>query len=145
MKFMLELDLDLFNNDWDILQKFLERRGNPPYVITGDINFLYADIKSLGNLQCVEGMFDIRYSTIKSLGGLHSVGMDFNLYGTKIECLENVQSVGGYLNLYDSDIKSLGNLKFVGGDLLLRNSPLSKKITKEEIRSRIVVGGNIYL
>jgi len=35
---ILELDFDFFNNNWNILQKFLERRGNPPYIITGDLD-----------------------------------------------------------------------------------------------------------
>jgi hypothetical protein len=29
--------------------------------------------------------------------------------------------------------------------LMLRNTPLSKKYTREEIRSMVEVGGNVYL
>jgi hypothetical protein len=52
---ILELDFDFFNNNWNILQKFLERRGNPPYIITGDLDLRNTKIESLGNLQSVDG------------------------------------------------------------------------------------------
>jgi hypothetical protein len=114
-----------FNNDWDLLQKFLERNGNPPYSIGGDL-FL-------------EG------TSIESLGNLISVGRDLNLYETPIESLGNLQSVGGNLNLYDTPIESLGNLKSVGGILGLLGTPLSKKYTGKQIRQMVDVGGGIYL
>jgi hypothetical protein len=52
---ILELDFDFFNNNWNILQKFLERRGNPPYIITGDLDLRNTNIESLGNLKSVGG------------------------------------------------------------------------------------------
>jgi hypothetical protein len=82
---ILSIPFALFNNDWDDLQKFLEKRGFPPYEITGDLD----------------------------------------LRGIKVE--------------------SLGNLISVGGALDLADTPLSKKYTKEEIRSMVKVGGEIYL
>ena len=42
-----------FNNDWFLLQKFLEKKGNPPYTIGGDLNLREIPIESLGNLQSV--------------------------------------------------------------------------------------------
>jgi len=39
----------------------------------------------------------------------------------------------------------LGNLKYVGDNMSLRRTPLAKRITEEEIRSKINVEGNIYL
>jgi len=45
-----KIDFDIFNNDWALLQKFLERRGNPPYIILNSTK-----IESLGNLQSVGG------------------------------------------------------------------------------------------
>jgi hypothetical protein len=75
-------NLSLFDNDWNLLQRYMEKKGNPKYSIEGD---LYgAPIKSLGNLQ--------------------SVGGDLDLYETPIESLENLQSVGGYLNLSETPI-----------------------------------------
>ena len=51
--------LKFFNNDWSILQKFLESQGNPRYSIGGDLILWRTDIKSLGNLVRVEGDLDL--------------------------------------------------------------------------------------
>jgi hypothetical protein len=53
--------------------------------------------------------------------------------------------VGYSLNLSNSQIDSLPMLKYVGDDLYLKNTPLSKLTTKEELRNKIEVKGNIYL
>ena len=43
--------------DWETLQKFLERKGNPLFGIEGDLNLRDSNIKSLGNLTSVgEGL-----------------------------------------------------------------------------------------
>jgi hypothetical protein len=100
--------LDFFDKDrkvaWNIIQKIIERKGNPPYSIEGDL--------------------DLQYSPIKSLGNLISVWGDLNLYGTPIESLGNLTSVGGTLVLYDTPIKSLGSLQSVGGNLDLYGTPI---------------------
>ena len=57
---VLRVPFAVFNNDWDVLQKFLERRGNPPYEITDDLNLYKSNIKSLGNLTSVGGYLDLR-------------------------------------------------------------------------------------
>jgi len=161
--------LKFFDEDlryaWQILQKILERRGNPPYSIGGDLDLDGTPIRSLGNLQSVGGHLDLRGTPIKSLGNLTSVGGDFYLVGTPIKFLENLQSVGGNLYLQfvpiesfgnlqsvDGDlilqftpIESLGNLTSVGGDLDLRGTPLSKKYTEEQIREMVNVDGEIYM
>jgi len=85
--------LKYFNNDWKVLQKFLERRGYPPYSISGDLNLWGNSIKSLGNLR--------------------NVGGDLNLYKTSIESLGNLEYVGGYLNLLNTPIESLGDLSLI--------------------------------
>jgi hypothetical protein len=110
---------------WQILQKVLERRGNPPYSIGGDLDLSGTPIKSLGNLISVEG--------------------DLNLYDTPIRSLENLKSVRGFLYLDSTPIESLGNLTSVGGDLDLSFTSLSEKHTEEEIRQMVDVGGEIYL
>ena len=122
---ILSIPFALFNNDWDDLQKFLEKRGFPPYEITGDL--------------------DLRGIKVKSLGNLTSVGGYLFLEGTKIKSLGNLTSVGNNLYLYRSNLQSLGNLISVGGALDLADTPLSKKYTKEEIRSMVKVGGGVYL
>ena len=115
--------LKFFNNDWNLLQKFLNRRGNPPYSIGGDLYLGGTSIKSLGNLQ--------------------SVGGDLDIYDTPIESLGNLQSVGGFLSLEGTPIQSLGNLTSVGGNLILLGTPLSIKYTEEEIRQMVDVPGEI--
>jgi len=161
---ILRIPLAAFDNNWNDLQLFLERRGFPPYEIIDDLDLSESDIKSLGNLTSVGGYLDLRDSRIQSLGNLTSVGGDLYLWKSKIESLGNLTSVGGdlYLNskieslgnltsvggdldLWNSKIESLGNLTSVGGDLYLRRTPLSKKYSEEEIRSMVEVGGNVYL
>jgi hypothetical protein len=162
---ILRVPFTAFGNDWDVLQRFLERRGNPPYEIMDDLVLFGTKIQSLGNLTSVGGNLDLfgvkieslgnlisvggylnlLFSEIKSLGSLTSVGGDLFLDNSKIEDLGNLTSVGGYLVLTYSEIEDLGNLTSVGGNLMLRNTPLSKKYTREEIRSMVEVGGEIYL
>ena len=117
--------LKFFNDDWFILEKFLDHKGNPPYSIGGDL--------------------DLRKTPIESLGNLTSVGGDLDLYDTPIKSLGSLQSVGGTLDLENTSIKSLGNLQSVGGKLDLRETPISKKYSEQEIRQMVNVDGEIIL
>ena len=161
-----KVDFSDFNNDWDILQRHLEKKKNPPYVIIGNLNLSGTDIKTLGslvgvegslylgynkriedlgNLQYVGGSFELYKSNIKSLGNLESVGGWLDLRKSNIESLGNLESVGDYLSLGYTNIESLGNLEYVGGYLDLRHTPLSKTTTKEEIRRQVKVEGEIVI
>ena len=122
---ILEIPFEAFDNNWNLMQKFLEKRNYPPYKITRNL--------------------DLRGHEIKSLGNLISVGGYLDLYGTPIESLGKLQYVGGYLDLYETPIKSLGKLQSVGGFLDLSDTPISKTTTEEEIRSYINVSGNIFI
>jgi hypothetical protein len=141
--------LEFFHEDpreaWDILQEVLEQRGNPPYSINGDLDFIDSSIESLGNLISVGGNLDLRYKPIKSLGNLQSVGGNLVLYKTPIKSLGNLISVGGDLYLNNTPIESLGNLTSVGGNFDLRRTPLSEKYTEGQIRQMVDVKGDIYL
>jgi len=157
--------LSLFDDDWNLLQRYMDKKGNPKYSIEGDLYLRGTPIKSLGNLQSVGGNLDLGGTPIKSLGNLQSVGGYLNLYGTPIKSLGNLQSVGGYLNLYGTPIKSLlnlqsvggyldlertpikslGNLQSVGGYLHLARTPISKKYSEQKIRDMVNVDGDIYL
>jgi hypothetical protein len=117
--------LKLFNYDWDLLQMFLNKKGNPPYSIGGDLNLRNTPIQSLGNLQ--------------------SVGGNLYLENTPIQSLGNLESVGGDLDLENTPIQSLGNLESVGGYLDLENTPISKKYSKEQIKQMINVKGKIFI
>jgi hypothetical protein len=139
--------INFFHKDpweaWKILQKILERRGNPPYSIGGDLDLKRTPIKSLGNLQSVGGDLDLYGTPIESLGNLQSVGGYLDLEGAPIEFLGNLRSVGGSLNLTDTPIESLGNLISVDVDLDLYGTPLSNMYTEEEIRQMVNVGRKI--
>jgi hypothetical protein len=161
--------LEFFHEDpweaWNILQKVLEARGNPPYSIDGDLDlsntpikslgnlisvggYLYlkdSPIESLGNLTSVEGFLNLLGTPIKSLGNLETVGDELILHNTPIETLGKLKSVGGALFLSETSIESLENLKSVGLHLFLINTPLSEKYTKEQIRQMVNVGGEIFL
>jgi len=115
--------LKIFDDNWFVLQKFLELKGNPTYSVGGDLDLQGTPIKSLGNLQFVGGYLSLQDTSIESLG--------------------NLKSVGGYLNLAYTSIESLGNLQYVGGDLSLHGTPLSI-YTREQIREMINVEGRIY-
>jgi hypothetical protein len=137
--------LKFFNDDWNLLQKFLKSKGNPPYSIGGDLDLYGTPIKTLGNLISVGGDLDLLNTSIESLGNLTSVGGYLDLRRTPIESLGNLHSVGGWLALEKSSIKSFGNLTLVGGTLDLRDTPLSEKYTEEEIRQMVNVGGSAHL
>jgi hypothetical protein len=79
--------LKFFSGDWDLLQKFLKHRGNPPYSIGGDL--------------------DLRETQIESLGNLQSVGGDLSLEGTPIESLGNLKSVGGNVFLRETPLSKM--------------------------------------
>ena len=117
--------LKFFNDDWFLLQEFLEKKGNPPYSVGGNL--------------------DLRRTPIKSLENLQSVGGDLYLRGTPIKSLGNLQSVDGYLDLYRTPIESLGNLLSVGGVLDLEGTRLSKMYNEKQIHKMVNVEGDIYL
>jgi hypothetical protein len=163
---ILKIPFAFFSNKWNDLQNFLEKMGNPPYIITDNLSLFLVEtnqflgnltsvegwvdleesgIKSLGNLTSVGGSFNWAYCNIKSLGNLTSVGGHLFLYRSKLEDLGNLTSVGGDLGLTDSSIEDLGKLKYVGGDLDLRFTPVSKIYVEEEIRRMVDVKGKVYL
>jgi len=142
--------LDIFGyekpiDNWNLMQKFLDKKGNPEYTVGGGLFLRKTPIESLGNLTSVGGSLDLEDTPIKSLGNLTSVGGYLYLRKTPIESLGNLTSVGGYLDLYNTPIESLGNLTSVGGGLFLRRTSISDKYNEEEIRSQVKVEGKIYL
>ena len=118
-------DFKIFGNDWDILQRFLESKGNPPYSLGGNLDLVGLKIESLGNLVSVEH--------------------DLYAYDTPLKSLANLTSVGGLMDISNTQIESLGNLSFVGGDLILNDTPISRKYSEKEIYKDIHVVGYIYL
>jgi len=124
-------DLKIFGNDWDVLQRFLESKGNPPYSLGGNLDLVGLKVESLGNLVSVEH--------------------DLYAYDTPLKSLANLTSVGGLMDISNTQIESLGNLSFVGGSLVLKGTPLfpkdasprSKQRMEDMIRRKVYVQGNI--
>ena len=123
--------LKIFGNDWDVLQRFLESKGNPLYSLGGNLNLVGLEVESLGNLV--------------------SVQHDLYAYDTPLKSLGKLTSVGGLMDLSNTPIESLGNLSFVGGSLVLNGiqifgkdaSPRSLERQSEILRRKIYVKGNI--
>jgi hypothetical protein len=115
---ILKIPFDAFGGDWFVLQEYLNKRGNPHYVIIDDVNLRDSEgIETLGNLISVEGDIDLRRSSIVSLGNLVSVGGYLDLGVSNIKSLGRLTSVGDSLDLSNTKITSLGNLIYVGGTL----------------------------
>jgi hypothetical protein len=122
---LLKIPFDAFSNDWNVLQKYLSRRGDPLYELVGDVDLAFRNIRTLGSLVRVIGNLDLREAPIRSLGYL--------------------EYVSGDLNLYDSLLESFGELKFVGGGLVLKGAPIAKKYREYKIRSMINIGDAVFL
>jgi hypothetical protein len=124
-------DIRIFGNDWDILQRFLESKGNPPYSLGGNLDLVGLKVESLGNLVSVEH--------------------DLYAYDTPLKSLGSLTSVGGLMDISNTQIESLGNLSFVGGSLVLKGTPLfpkdasprSMQRMEDMIRRKVYVQGNI--
>jgi hypothetical protein len=143
---ILTLPYSAFNNDWDVLQKFLNKRGNPPYILKGDLNLgTRKDITSLGSLIEINGSLNLYSSSIESIGNLVSVDDYLELSWANIKNLGNLTHVGGSLELYKTSIVDLGNLTYVGDNLNLMGTPVSKIYSEEQIRDVIDVGGVIFM
>jgi hypothetical protein len=110
-----------FFGNWESLQMFLNRKGNPLYSINGDL-FLnpYKDkIESFGNLVSVEKNLHYTGSNdLTSIGKLTSVGGTLDIQGSKnLTSLGELTSVGDsqtsleiYANLNLSDCVNLTDL-----------------------------------
>jgi len=135
-------NFDIFNKNWDLLQKFLERRGNPDYILEGDID-LTREIKTLGNLVGIQGDLIAYRSKLDSLGKLRHVSGNVFLQFTNVATLGNLEYVGKTLDLAYSRVWSLGKLDYVGEDLNLSSAPVSSISEYEELHNRIVIGGEL--
>ena len=101
-----------------------------PELVTDD------DFRSAG------GDIDISYSKITSLPNNLTVNGSLNLGNTPIRSLPNNLTVGGILNLAGSKIEVLpNNLTLSHGYLDLRNTPLARIYTRDQIRQKLEAAG----
>ena len=119
---------------WELIEMGLVEHYNEYLDLAG------TPIKSLGNLKSVDGSVDLRNTSIETLSGLTSVENDLYLTNTPIKDLGKLKYVGGdlYLNFCDN-LTDLGNLEEVGGYLYLRGTPISRTMSKYDIKKKIKV------
>jgi len=102
---ILRIPFAVFDNNWEVLQKFLEKRGNPPYEITDNLVLWRSEIEDLGNLISVGGSLDLDETKIESFGNLTSVGDDLYLTDTPLsekyseQEIRSMVEVGGWIYL----------------------------------------------
>ena len=111
--------------------------------IDGDLVLSSTKLKSLGKLRKVNGSFWISqtegpFTWLKSLENLEYVQGDVNLKQSQITSLGALSFVGGNLNLRRTEITTLSNLKEIRGNLLL-----SKKLKEIIDLSRVVISGKV--
>jgi hypothetical protein len=96
--------------------------------INGDLALIGTALKSLGKLKTITGSLWIAqfepYTNLIDLENLEIVGKDLYLKGSPIQSLNKLKKVGGTLNLRKTDIQTLGDLEYVGNHIYL---PKSKK------------------
>ena len=83
-KILVVPSLKYFGDDWNVLQLFLNSKGNPKWKLLDDL--------------------DLDNTPIESLGNLISVGGYLYLNDTGIKSLDNLQSVGGYLHSVNTSL-----------------------------------------
>jgi len=159
---ILELPSLEYFGDWETLENFVNRKGNPPFIIEGDLIFdsrwdgdlgnlvgvtgnidLYGTkIVTLGNLEYVKGKLDLTNAqNLNDLGRLSYVGGDLRLTYASIKVLgPYLEKVDRTLELFESEVESLGNLKYVDNDLDLRDAK-----NLETLGNLEYVGGDLFL
>ena len=143
MKEILTIPYSAFNNDWDLLQKFLQGRGNPRYELVGNVDLRWReDIFDLGNLVRVDGDLRLGRSSIKSLGILERVDGYLYLRETPIESLGILRYIGSSLYLTNSQINSLGELEYIGNSLDLIKTSIQSLGKLKYVGNAIVIPEN---
>jgi hypothetical protein len=99
---------------------------------------LWGDI-SFPELEYVDRDLTLRRSKISELPKLKKVNGSLHLTDSAIHSLPELTYVGGVLGLRTADIEDLPKLTYVGEGLVLTGTPLSNKITEEELRQQINV------
>ena len=157
-KKLLNVPVELFYSKWEPILNNYRKKGFDGIRLMGNVNFysvFYMDfdrifediveidgdldlrkstIKSLGNLESVNGYLDLGYcEELTDLGKLKYVGEGLALNNTNITSLNNLKYVGHYLQLSETPIKDLSKLKYVGGYLKLNNTNIESLGDLEEI------------
>jgi hypothetical protein len=141
---LMSIPIKLFVDNADVILNNYYKKGFDGIKLIGDVNFYFvafmdfdklfehivevdgnldlggASIKSLGNLESVNGYLDLdNCEELESLGNLKYLGGSLTLRNTNITTLSNLEYVGHFLQLRKTRIEDLGKLKYVGGDVNL--------------------------
>lgn len=136
---ILTIPYDAFNNDWDLLQNFLKKRGYPLYRLDGNLNLAGKPEVTLNNLTEISGFLYLQGTKIETLGSLFAAYNNVNLENSKIESLGDLKIVGGRLNLRNTRIKSLGNLEYVQGSLNLAGTNIKDFGNVGKIEGKVII------
>jgi hypothetical protein len=97
-------------------------------------------LKSLIDRHGIDSLGIEPYKLIE-MGLIKHYDGDLYLDAPIVKSLGKLKFVEGFLNLANSKIESLGSLEEVGGYLYLRGTPISRTMSKYDIREKIKVGG----
>lgn len=115
---ILKVPFEVFDNDWSLLQDVINKKGNPPYILSGFLDLSNrGDIRSLGSIVGVEGNVILSSSDIESLG--------------------NLMFVTGFLDLDDTNISSLEKLNSVSNWISVKNTWIARRMTREVIGEKV--------
>jgi len=108
--------------------------------VNGDLGFSECELESLGHLHVVKGSVwtaqsGVHFTKLKTLSPLVEVGGDCNLKMTPIETLGTLKRVEGNLNLRNTFLEDLGDLEYVGGNVLL-SKHLDLDFSKVDVRGK---------
>ena len=98
-KILVVPSLKYFGNDWNLLQLFLNSKGNPKWKLLDDLDLDNTPIESLGNLQYVGGGLYLGNTPIKSLGNLQSVEGNLYLNFTPLSEKYTEEEIGQMVNV----------------------------------------------
>jgi hypothetical protein len=115
-------------NDWNQLQEYLMEKGNPRYVLLGNLDLSgRRDIQNLNNIVKVVGNLILDNTSIESLGELGIVEGNMRVrYNKRLKSLGKLEFVKKSLDLSYTLIESLGNLKSVKNKLSINGARMSK-------------------
>ena len=110
-----------FGNDWNQLQEYLIKKGNPRYALQGNLDLSNRkDILSLNNLVKVYGDVILNNTSLESLGELRVVEGDMRVkYSKNLKSLGKLERVNQNLYLKYSFVDDLGNLTSVKKEIII--------------------------
>jgi len=139
------LNQKIINGGLDLENLYLVRDLGEVEVVKGMLDLMGTGISDLGNLKEVHGSCFLNKLNIRSLGKLEYVYGDLNCNDcVTLEDLGNLEVVEESLILDNTNVSVLGNLQYIGAGLFIKNTPLEKMYTDEQIRNQIDIKGKIY-